>query len=377
MAATLLATQVPIPTLRTTLDLLSTAQNAAGSSGASVLKKVVQGATTFAAYWNRNALSIELIGRWSCGTFCVINGLTLGTGSGLALAVAAGQAMMSGVVEVPTATTYTVPANQARVFIWLQQDGTLTHTLTTTPPAGTVCFIGSCVTGASSISSVDTSGILYSLGPIAQRETADTGTPGDAPAAGLAFLTKTTNGVYLWNGVAYQLMYTTAQYTELIQDTVGAMVTTSTGVAWTYNDTAGTLAMNFTLSAFTTDQLPQGTEMIYVQDTTRKQFSYPATTASITADRTLNVTTSHNIQGITASGANRSVLLPSASGLGFGNWFRIMNIGPSNSVIVKDVSGVALLTLTTAQYTDIIPVPSTGVPAWPATISATSMSSPL
>lgn len=265
--ATLTAANVPIPVINTSLNKLADAYNTTGITGANTLPTLVAGSTSLSAKWNKTALAIELIGRKGCGTYAIINGLTISTGSGLNLGVAAGQAIIDGIVEIASATTLALPANIARCHIWLKQDGTLTYVSnSTTPPAGNVCYLGSAVTGASSISSVDFSGVLYSLGAIAVRYTADTTTPGDSPNANGTFITVGTNGSYIWTGYAYLQLGTAAQWAEFVQDIVGAMFTNSTGLSWTYTDGAGTIAGTIDLSAFTADNLPAGTSNKYGLD---------------------------------------------------------------------------------------------------------------
>lgn len=156
---------------------------------------------------NENALALDLIGRYGGGGYAVAFGLGLTPPlTGLTLNIAAGHAVVDGVVEVPSATTLAVPDNTARVWIWLQSNKTLTYTSTTTAPAGNNCLIGSCVTSAGSILSVDTSGVLYLRGGNLWRRTSDVGQPGDTPPAGMVFYTRTDGGLYLWDGTAYSLL---------------------------------------------------------------------------------------------------------------------------------------------------------------------------
>lgn len=359
MATTLLATQVPIPVVNTTLNLLEDAENTTGINGANVLKVLVQGTTSLSAKWNRNALAVELIGRLGCGTYCILNGLTISTGTGLSLGVAAGQAAIDGVVEIDTATTYTVPASQAYIGIWLKQDGTLTHSLTTTPPSGGKCYLGSCVTSGSAITSVDFSGVLYSRGAIAVRTTADTGVPGDSPAASLVFITYTAAGAYIWNGTSYNVLYTSAQLAEVIQDVVGAMATSGNGVDLTYSDAGATLTADINITEVITTLQAQ-------------QVPDPAYSATLSGNVTLTLA-SQNIIAVDPNGSNRKVLLPASPG--WGNWFRIINKGSANSIIVKDsTDATTIATLTTGQYVDVYPVMDTGATAnWPSSITPITM----
>lgn len=381
MPTILTAANCPLPIANTTLNKLSDAYNALGTSGAQVFSTIAQGTTNLAAKFNKNALATELIGRRGCGVYCITNGLDLSHTSGLTVNVAAGQALIDGIVEISTATTYVVPDATARVYIWLKQDSTLTHATTTSPPTGGKVFLGSCVTAGGTVTSLDDSGVLRSYGGLAVRTTADTGTPGDTPPSSLVFLTKTSNGAYLWRGDSYAVAFTPTELQESVEDIVGAMFTNTTGLTWTYNDGTGKVSAAFDLTAFTTDSLPEGAGNYYFTDARARaavlaqQREDPLATTTATADVTLS-TTSKNIQAVIASGANRSVLLPATPT--FAMWFKVWNIGTSNSVIVKSSDGSsAIVTLAASQYAMIDPAISTGSPAWPATATASSPGTPL
>lgn len=358
----LTAANCPAPVVNTTLNKLSDAENTTGINGAQVFKVLVQGTTSLSAKWNRNALASELIGRWGCGTYCIINGLTISTGSGLNLAVAAGQALIDGVVEISSATTYTVPANQALIFIWLKQDGTLTHSLTTAVPTGGKVYIGNCTSGASSISAVDFSGVMYSRGGMAMRTTADTGVPGDTPSSSLVFITYTSAGAYLWNGTSYNLLMTSAQWTEYIQDIVGSLVQNGDGIDWTYSDAGATLTGNLNYP-----ELITGLQL--------QQVPHPAYSAALSATLELTLA-SQNIIAVDPNGANRTVKLPASPG--WGNWFKIINKGTANNIVVKDSTGVTTIaTLTPGQYILAEPINDSGTPEWPNSITPTTPGTPL
>lgn len=375
MPVTLTASQVPAPIVNDTLELLADAYNSLGTDGPNVLYSLIQGATTFASKWNSNMKALELIGRKGCGTYCILNGLAISDGGGLDVDVAAGQALIDGVVEI-VATSITVPDATARVFIWLKQDGTLTYGTTTAVPTGGKVFLGSCVTAAGAITSLDTAGVLYSRGGMAIRETADTGVPADTPGS-VVFLTKATNGMYLWNGSAYTLMFTNAQLTEYVQDAAGAMFTNSTGIDWTYDDGAGTIEATIDLTDFDTDSLPEGVGNLYFTNArvtsaiASGHIVMPNSSYSTTAAVTLGLT-SHNIQAITASGGNIDVFIPTAPT--FGHWFSIMNVGTSNNLIVKLLgTTVGIATVATAQQVVLSPQASTAGASWPTSATATGM----
>jgi hypothetical protein len=88
--------------------------------------------------------------------------------------------------------------------------------------------------------------------------------------------------------------------------------------------------------------------------------------ATITGNRTLNGSSSQ-VQQITASGANRTVLLPAiaSNGLGNGQWFLVSNAGASNNVLVKDSAGTTTVaTLTPGDWVVVMSYGSSSTPTW-------------
>ena len=55
---------------------------------------------------------------------------------------------------------------------------------------------------------------------------------------------------------------------EFIEDTVSVLIKNGTGISWVYNDSLGTLTPTVNLSAFTTDNLPEGSVNKYFSSTT-------------------------------------------------------------------------------------------------------------
>lgn len=200
MAATLLASACPAPVVLGS-QFWASAMNVSGAAlptGTAFTTGMTQ---VTAATLNKDFGLCELANRYGSGAYGVGYGLVVGTGSGLNAAVTKGHGVMDGVVEVSADTTITVPGSSSRVWIWLKQDGTLTYKNNdTSKPTGNCVLIGSCVTGVSSVSSVDTSGVVYAQQGLWWRDTGDTGAPSDSPDASLRLFTKTANGVYWWNG---------------------------------------------------------------------------------------------------------------------------------------------------------------------------------
>lgn len=363
------AVNVPVPVTNTSLNQLLDAENSTGLNGAQVLRAIEQGTYNLCSPFNRNALSIELLGRKGCGTYCVLYGCGFATSASLNLTIAKGQVYCDGVVEIGTVSgsslldkTYAVPASQTDVYIWAKQDGTITHSLTTSPPTGGKVYLGWCSTSGSAVTAVDFSGVMYTMGSIALRNTADTGTPGDTPPATLTFLTQTSVGTYLWNGTAYTLIQTPAQLIEYIQDVVGALAAGGNGVDVTYSDAGPSLTFDVNI-----------TEVVTLLNSQQLPNPYYSAALSATLELTL---ASQNVIAVSASGANRTVELPASPT--WGTWFRIMNIGSANNILVKDSTGTTTIaTLTPGDYIEAFPVTDAGVAEWPSSITPIAMGGPL
>jgi hypothetical protein len=193
----LLAANCPLPTTWSgVVDPSATAAYGAKSLAngdiAAVLTKV-----------NENATRLDLLGGFGGGAYGVLTGLDLSAGAGLTLNYAAGQALISTLVT-KSASTYSLPdLSGSRGYVWLSRDGVISHTTTVTPPAGAQLFIGSFVTNAGAIVSLDQSGIMYLKGGLPQRTTADVTTPTDTPPANLWHLVQGTVRLWLWSGSSY------------------------------------------------------------------------------------------------------------------------------------------------------------------------------
>lgn len=132
----------------------------------------------------------------------VVAGLGLTAGAALTLNVAAGQANIGGTVEptLPTATMFDNTTN----MVWLKQDKTFyVGNNTVAPPAGAACFLGFVVAAGGVITSVDYSGVVYLVGGIAWRTTADKFKPSDTPGYTFTLNTITLAGTWTWNGAEY------------------------------------------------------------------------------------------------------------------------------------------------------------------------------
>lgn len=165
---------------------------------------------------NENAARLNAAGRLGGGGWAIVAGLTLSIpgGGGLGLLVAAGQAMIDGIVEVPD-SILAVPDSHStatdRAWVWLAQNKVLSYSTggaSTTPPAGAICLIGSCTTSGGNITGVDTNGVMFLIGGYLVRYTADIGMPTDTPPATLTFIAYTSGGcAYLWTGTRYERLW--------------------------------------------------------------------------------------------------------------------------------------------------------------------------
>ena len=152
---------------------------------------------------NSNFKAADMAQRYGAGGYGIGAGLALSAGTGLLCAIADGQAVMDGIVEVYSIADVVVSASTNN-WIWLKEDGTIVvQSSTTAKPAGNCCLLGCAITDGSGVTSIDTSGVVYFRGGDMWRATNDLGMPGDTPDASLWFYTKTQTGLWLWNGASY------------------------------------------------------------------------------------------------------------------------------------------------------------------------------
>lgn len=228
MAVTLLATQVPIPAKMSSIPWMTDAYITSPRPTLNIAKALQSGDTVFSDKFNRNACELDNLGATGAGVIGVYSGLTLATSLTLTLTVAAGRAIIGGPVEAKAALTTNVTPSISRIHVWLRDDATLiTVNNSTTPPAGNVCYLGSCVSSGTAITSVDDSGRWQIRSNMLYRETADSLAPADSPASDMVFLTKTTGGLYLWDGNAYRKLV--SDNVRQIRSSIGAGLTLSAG----------------------------------------------------------------------------------------------------------------------------------------------------
>lgn len=307
----------------------------------------------------------------------VLAGLDLSDDGGLTLGIAAGVAH-ARCANTYEATTFTV-TNNATNYIWLDEDGTITESASSADPGGYVVCLGRVTASGGNITTVETTGrmSLWRQTSIRNFELGDSLMVVDMLNGRIGVGTTPTTEF----DVAGQ---TTLEDVDVTADAVVAgKVKTSTRleiVEVGADPDAPVSAINIYVKDSSgkpelflndeDDHVMQLTKGGVIQSTAR---TVNVETISATKQLTLQDAC---VQALTASGGNRDVELPAT--LTFGHWFRIMNVGSSNNIVVKDSTGTTtVVTLTPGQYAVIEPVHSSGSPAWPATATATGMGSPL
>lgn len=204
MAATLLASACPAPPVQGTF-YTALSKYASGASVPPFSTFTTAMTTPTSSTLNKDLALIALAGRYGAGVYATAYGLALGTGSGLSLAIGKGHALIDGVVEKEIDFTQAVTDNIARFWVWLKQDATIVvQNNTTAKPAGNCVLLGSGVSSAGSITSVDTSGVVYLQNGDLWRLTADTGAPSDLPDSTWRGYTKTAAGLFYWDGTLWR-----------------------------------------------------------------------------------------------------------------------------------------------------------------------------
>jgi hypothetical protein len=200
MAATynLTSLQVPTPTAG------STSIDPGVEESAPVASNMLMGSRPSQAIpiMQELAARIDLASRYG-GGIGVCNGLTL-SADGLALTVAAGQALVDGLVTLAEAGDGTL-ADDTRNHVWLLQTGDVQVRQDLNAPSTLAAYLGSIPVADGVAGTEDYSGRVDVRGAVLWRRTADLGAPQDTPPEGMALWTVTLGGVYLWGGEAHYL----------------------------------------------------------------------------------------------------------------------------------------------------------------------------
>jgi hypothetical protein len=206
MPVTKLASAVPAPQVISSFLEMADYEVSSSVPALIAAESFTNGETAFVAKMNKNASLLDILAQCGGGMMGVKTGLTVSAGSGLQASVSVGSAVINGIVQLIAATTIALTASQDN-FIWLKSDGTLEAKINTTAPATPAVFIGIATTDGSSVTAVDTSGVVYLRG-IGYRETADLGAPTDTPPSGFIHTVKTLGGMFLWDGTSYKQLFT-------------------------------------------------------------------------------------------------------------------------------------------------------------------------
>lgn len=152
---------------------------------------------------NFNGAYTDFVSMFGSGSVAVVQGLTVSAGTGLNVSVSAGTALINGPVQKTNSTTVAVSASTTN-YIWLSKLGTFSVVAgSAAPPTGDFVYVGAAITDASSVTSVDSSGVVYLMNGIAYREVSDSDQPLDTPPSGWRGFTKSQRGVYFWTGTEY------------------------------------------------------------------------------------------------------------------------------------------------------------------------------
>lgn len=199
LLSTQTATPTPTPAPVAIADATGTSTPGHTPTGVSAFTPSSFAASTM----NKLLASMSIIGTSGGNGYGILTGIVVSESSGLTVAVTAGTAMLGAPVQIG-ATTYVLPASQSTIGLWLKADGTLTHTLTLTPPSGSPLLIAVCSTSGSAITMIDVGGVVRIRDGIRLRTTGDIGAPADTPAADVRVWTQTRTGLYLWDGIRHQ-----------------------------------------------------------------------------------------------------------------------------------------------------------------------------
>lgn len=142
------------------------------------------------------------------GAHGVFYGLNLSVSSGLTLAYSAGGANVNG-PQVKSVSTLALTGSVYN-WVWITSAGTVTKVTGTNrlsvpaAPTSACAFLGRVLCDSASIIEIDYSGRHTLRGGTCYRRTADDGEPTDTPSATTLFMTRTTDGVWFWDGASYQ-----------------------------------------------------------------------------------------------------------------------------------------------------------------------------
>jgi len=158
------------------------------SSSLQKFRTVQAGDLTWANDFNYNAALAETVSVGGGGCVAVLTGLNISAGTGLALNVSPGMAFAGTPVQLSGLSTLPLTANGS-FYVWLSVGGTLYALSTPTNPSTPSVYLGYATTNASSVTSIDTDGVVRIANGVAYRFVGDEGIPKDSPTYGWFGLT--------------------------------------------------------------------------------------------------------------------------------------------------------------------------------------------
>jgi hypothetical protein len=154
---------------------------------------------------NDHAARIDIATGGLVGIPSILKGLGLTSSAGLVVNVAAGQAVIGGLVEI-VAKTVTV-SNTATSRIWLTSAGAIVAGTGAYVPSGSALYLGSVTASGGVVTTIDSSGVFSLSAGIPVRTTSDTFKVATTPTTGTpVHITKTAGGRWLWDGTRYNLL---------------------------------------------------------------------------------------------------------------------------------------------------------------------------
>lgn len=292
--------------------------------------------------------SVRMLGRG------VLSGLELSDGGGFDLDVSDGYLNTTRTVAV-AALSYTLPPSVTR-WVWIDEDGAITLTASTTYPGGQVVCLGKVVTDGSGIDSISGDGRMKSLWWVDDWTLAlgNSGVVIDVlnGRIGIGMVpTVPLESLAAFRGPGLELPEQGSDpAAEAAHVKVFAKAVEGKAELHIRHEDAGIV------------QVYSGAHLID-----------PVNVEAISATKELTIWDA-NIQRLDGGGSNRDVLLPAAADISFGHWFQIINVGGTNDLVIKtNGGGTTLGTLNPGERSAIIrPVDDSGVPAWPATTAVDS-----
>lgn len=311
--------------------------------------------------WNDNAAAIERFAS-AVGGRGVASGLELSAGDGLQVEVSAGLVVTGGSARQTALIYATVPPSNSK-YVWVDEEGTIAFSDSASDLGGSNVCLGRVFSDADSITSVTTEGRCeiarwtslrtYSLGQNLLVLDTETGRV----------------GIGMEPTVAFEVSGSARFSSEVSADRVlvRSRVSAPSGEAG-----AATLCF----SGGELKAVQSGEPAVSLTRGFRPvSFGWASRSLVLSDDLTLG-STDAPIQALQAGGADREIRLPAVADVDWGTWFRILNVGSSDDLVVKSFDGsTTLATLAPGQFVEALPVALAGSPVWPSSLAVQTMAS--